>query len=226
MIETKNLIKKYTGGDRDIYAVNNISLKVEPREFLAIVGRSGSGKSTLMYQMGLLDRPSGGAVFVDGVDTSTLTDSERTHMRLTDLGYVFQDYANLPSFTALENVMLPLLMMGISKIEASERALRALERVGLGDRVNNLPSELSGGQQQRISIARAIGHDPKILFADEPTANLDTETSRMILDVFLDLHRSGQTIVMVTHEEEYAALADRLIELSDGKIIKEQNRTP
>ena len=104
--------------------------------------------------------------------------------------------------------------------------MRALERVGLGDRVNNLPSELSGGQQQRISIARAIGHDPKILFADEPTANLDTETSRMILDVFLDLHRSGQTIVMVTHEEEYAALADRLIELSDGKIIKEQNRTP
>lgn len=221
MIETKNLIKKFATGDKAIYAVNNVSLTVASKEFLAIVGRSGSGKSTLMYQMGLLDRPTEGSVFVEGVDTSKLNDRERTQMRLTDLGYVFQDYANLPSFTALENVMLPLLMMGISKNEAIKKSMHALGRVGLADRANNLPSELSGGQQQRVSIARAIGHNPKILFADEPTANLDTETSRMILDVFLDLHRAGQTIIMVTHEDEYAALADRVIELSDGKILKE-----
>lgn len=221
MIETKNLIKKFATGDKTIYAVNNVSLTVASKEFLAIVGRSGSGKSTLMYQMGLLDRPTEGSVFVEGVDTSKLNDRERTRMRLTDLGYVFQDYANLPSFTALENVMLPLLMMGVSKNEAIKKSISALERVGLADRANNLPSELSGGQQQRVSIARAIGHNPKILFADEPTANLDTETSKMILDVFLDLHRAGQTIIMVTHEGEYAALADRVIELSDGKILKE-----
>ena len=145
-------------------------------------------------------------------------------MRLLELGYIFQDYALLPSLSALENVMIPLLMQGMSPKDAKIKAMRALDRVGLGDKLVNLPSQLSGGQQQRVSIARAIGHDPKIIFADEPTANLDSETSKVVLDAFLDLHRQGQTIVMVTHEPEYAAVADRVITLSDGVIHTVEER--
>ncbi len=151
-----------------------------------------------------------------------MTEDERTRFRLKQLGYVFQDYAILPTLTALENVMVPLMMLGYSTIVSQEKAIRALEKVGLGDRMQNLPSQLSGGQQQRVSIARAIAHDPKILFADEPTANLDTETSEMVLQAFLDLHKEGQTIVMVTHEKDYAELGDRIIVLKDGKLIEDR----
>jgi putative ABC transport system ATP-binding protein len=189
-----------------------------------VTGRSGSGKSTLLYQLGLLDFPNGGKIILDGIDTTKLTSAERTRVRLMELGYVFQDYALLPSLSALENVMVPLLMQGMVKASAKAKAVDALSHVGLGDKLANLPSQLSGGQQQRVSIARAIGHRPKIIFADEPTANLDNETSRVVLDAFLELHRAGQTIVMVTHEAEYAALADRVITLSDGVITEAVDR--
>lgn len=222
LIEVKNLKKTFQSGDAEIRAVDNVSFSVEEGEFVAITGRSGSGKSTLLYQLGLLDTPTSGEIHIGGVDVLALSSEERTTFRLRDLGYVFQDYANLPSLTALENVMLPLLMQGYSEAEATKKAKHALARVGLQDRLDNLPSQLSGGQQQRVSIARAIGHDPKILFADEPTANLDTETSDTVLKAFLDLHKDGQTILMVTHEPEYAALTERIMVLADGKLIEDK----
>ena len=222
IIEIKNLKKIFQNGDATIRAVDDVSFKVEEGEFVAITGRSGSGKSTLLYQLGLLDTPTSGEIYLNGTNVSLLSNEQRTAFRLSDLGYVFQDYANLPSLTALENVMLPLLMQGLSEMEATKKATDALRRVGLSDRLDNLPSQLSGGQQQRVAIARAIGHDPKILFADEPTANLDSETSETVLKAFLDLHKDGQTILMVTHEPEYAQLTERIMVLSDGKLVEDE----
>lgn len=221
IIEVKNLKKIFQSGDATIKAVNDVSFSVSEGEFISITGKSGSGKSTLLYQLGLLDHPTGGTIHIAGVEVGGLNTKERTTFRLNELGYIFQDYAILPSLTALENVMIPLLMQGLIPEEAKQKAEKALSRVGLGERMNNLPSQLSGGQQQRVAIARAIGHDPKIIFADEPTANLDTETSRNILEVFLELNRSGQTIIMVTHEEEYAKLTDRVLLLADGVLVKD-----
>lgn len=219
MIQVKNLSKIFKSGDAEIRAVDDVSFSIPEGQFVAITGRSGSGKSTLLYQLGLLDRPTKGTITLDQIEITGMPDHEQTRMRLHSLGYIFQDYAILPSLTALENVMVPLLMQGLSETLAKKKAVLALNRVGLGDRMNNLPSELSGGQQQRVSIARAIGHDPKIIFADEPTANLDSETSKTVLDTFIELNKTGQTIVMVTHEPEYAALTHRVIELRDGKIV-------
>ncbi len=222
MIKIQNLTKSFTSGDATLIAVNNLSLTIPEGQFIAITGRSGSGKSTLLYQLGLLDHPTSGEVYIDGVNATALSENDQTRMRLHALGYIFQDYAILPSLTALENVMVPLLMQGMSEKDAKVKAAYALGRVGLGDRMNNLPSQLSGGQQQRVSIARAIGHDPKIVFADEPTANLDSETSRTVLDAFLELNKEGQTIVMVTHEPEYAELTHRIIELRDGLLVSDK----
>jgi putative ABC transport system ATP-binding protein len=222
IITTKNLVKKYTSGGVDLLALNKVSLELKKGEFLAITGRSGSGKSTLLYQLGLLDRPTSGSIVIDGTDVLEMSEADRTHFRLSELGYVFQDYAILPALTAVENVMLPLLMLGFERKVAEHKAIEALAKVGLGNKIVNYPSQLSGGQQQRVAIARAIAHEPKIIFADEPTANLDSETSDVVLKVFLDLHKEGQTIVMVTHEKDYAALTDRIVELSDGKVILDQ----
>ena len=221
MIQAKNLTKIFQSGDQQIIALDNLTFTVPNGQFLTITGKSGSGKSTLLYQLGLLDMPTSGEVYIDGKECVNLKEGERTIARLDDLGYIFQDYAILPSLTALENTMLPLLMQGYDKKEAIEKAKKALDKVGLLDRMNNLPGALSGGQQQRVSIARAISHSPKIIFADEPTANLDSETSASVIQAFLKLNQEGQTIVMVTHEEEYALMADRTIKMADGKIVSD-----
>lgn len=221
MIKIKNLTKIFTLGENTLIAVNNLSFLVPSGQFLAITGISGSGKSTLLYQLSLLDRPNQGTISIDDVDTSKLTSGERISYRLKNLGYIFQDYAILPMLTAKENVMLPLLMQGVKENIAQEKAKEALLKVDLQDRIDHLPNQLSGGQQQRVSIARAIVHNPKILFADEPTANLDTESSETILKIFLNLHKQGQTIIMATHEMDYAKLAERNIELRDGIIIRD-----
>jgi putative ABC transport system ATP-binding protein len=221
MIQAKNLTKVFKSGDQDIVALDHLNFSVPEGQFLTISGKSGSGKSTLLYQLGLLDIPTEGEVYVDGTEAVNLSEKDRTMMRLNDLGYIFQDYAILPSLSALENTLLPLLMQGYSLKDATVKATKALERVGLLDRKDNLPSQLSGGQQQRVSIARAIAHDPKIIFADEPTANLDSETSKQVMEVFLNLNKEGQTIIMVTHELEYAKQADRTIMMADGKIVSD-----
>lgn len=222
MIQVKNLIKKFKSGAGEFTVLKGLDLSVSPGEFVSVTGRSGSGKSTLLYQLGLLDTPTSGSIVIDGVDVGSLSKDESTQFRLNYLGYIFQDYAILPSLSAIENVMVALLMQGIEEPHARKLSQKALERVGLGTKSGNLPSQLSGGEQQRVSIARAIAHNPKIIFADEPTANLDSETSENILNAFIDLHKGGQTIVMVTHEPEYAKLTDRIVHLSDGVIVDEK----
>lgn len=222
MITIKNLTKTYTNGKLETHVLKGIDLEVKSGEFVAIMGKSGAGKSTLMYQMSLLDEPTSGSIVVDGEEVLELSNKERTRFRLDRLGYVFQDYALVPELTASENVLVPLLMKGQLQDEAKKTALKALTEVGLSHRENNRPSQLSGGEQQRVSIARAIAEDPKILFADEPTANLDSASGNHIIEVLRDLNKKGQTIVMVTHEKEYTLYCDRIIYLEDGKITREE----
>lgn len=219
MIETRNLIKTFQNGDVVTSVLKGIDFKAEQGEFIAIMGRSGAGKSTFLYQMSLLDDPSGGEVVIDGIHTQEMSADEKMLFRLKMFGFVFQDYALMPELTALENVALPLLMQGHAKAYAYREALEALERASLSHRTGNLPSQLSGGEQQRVSIVRAVAHKPRILFADEPTANLDNQSSSEIMKIFTDLHREGQTLIMVTHEEQYARLAQKIVHLDDGKII-------
>lgn len=219
IVVAKNLVKEYHLGETVTKAVNGIDLLVEEGEFLAITGKSGSGKSTLLYQLSLLDTPTSGEVFIAGESSKNLINGERTAMRLSMFGYVFQEYALVPELTALENVSVPLLMQGCRGNGCIDRAKDVLTQVGLGERLGNRPSQLSGGEQQRVSIARALVNKPRILFADEPTANLDSVTSHTIMDILTKLHDEGLTIIMITHEREYAQLAKRQIELEDGKII-------
>lgn len=221
MIQAKNIVKTFKNGSVETRVLKDVSLKINSGEFIAIMGKSGAGKSTFMYQLGLLDHPTSGDVFIDEVNVTLLSHDDRTRFRLDNLGYIFQDYALVPELTAIENVMVPLLMMGNSDDQARNIARNSLARIGLTHRENNLPSQMSGGEQQRVSIARAVAHNPKILFADEPTANLDNVSSEAVMEVFKDLHKQGQTIVMVTHEPEYTIHCDRIVYLSDGQIIDE-----
>ncbi len=221
MIRGTNIVKSFGEGELKLTVLKAINLEIKTGEFVAIIGPSGAGKSTLLYQLSLLDNPTSGQVFIDNVDTSKLRDVEKTEMRLLTLGYVFQDYALLPELDALENVALPMIMSGLTKEMAFKKAEIAMERLDLLGKKNNLPSQLSGGQQQRVSIARAIAHEPKIIFADEPTANLDSESAKPVIDAFLDLHREGETIVMITHEDEYAKKAERIVMLKDGIIVSD-----
>lgn len=222
IIDITGLVKTFTTGSVQTRVLKGIDLKVEKGEWLSIMGRSGAGKSTLMYQMSLLDDPTSGEIVIDGKGVHGMSEKDKMNFRLFKFGYVFQDYALLPELTALENVVVPLLMENMSHADATARAKDALVKVGLAERFDNLPSALSGGEQQRVSIARAIAESPEILFADEPTANLDRESSLVVMEIFRQLHREGQTIIMVTHEEEYGALAERMIKLDDGKIISDE----
>ncbi len=222
LIEVKSLKKTFTDGDKETHVLKGIDFTAHEGEWISIMGRSGAGKSTFMYQMSLLDEPSSGEVRIFGKDTHKMSADEKTQFRLSELGYVFQDYALLPDLTAVENVAVPLMMQGKSKSEAYREAQISLEKVGLGHRLENLPSQLSGGEQQRVSIARALAHKPRILFADEPTANLDNESSRTVMELFKKVHKEGQTIIMVTHEEEYSKLSERVVRLDDGKIVSDR----
>ncbi|MCA9358272.1 ABC transporter ATP-binding protein [Candidatus Kaiserbacteria bacterium] len=223
IIETVGLRKTFTNGDVEQEVLKGVDVSVAAGEFVAIMGRSGAGKSTLLYQLSALDEPTTGRVVVDGQDLSLMTEAEVTEFRLYTMGYVFQDYALIPDLSAAENIITPLLMRGIAWGEAEELALAALDAVGLTTKANNLPSQLSGGEQQRVSIARAIAGRPKIIFADEPTANLDSVSGKAVIDLLISLHRTyKQTIVMVTHEAEYTAFCDRVIHLEDGQIMIEE----
>ncbi|MBP6888232.1 MAG: ABC transporter ATP-binding protein [Candidatus Pacebacteria bacterium] len=220
IIKAKDIRKSFTDGLTVTEVLKGVDLEISEGEFVAIMGRSGAGKSTLLYQLSLLDTPTSGSISLDGRLVDHLSNTDKTRFRLHTLGYVFQDYSLLPELTAEENIMVPLLMQGLSRDTSKKRAQEALESVNLLHRKDNTPSELSGGEQQRVSIARAITHKPKILFADEPTANLDSFSSNIVMDIFRKLNKNdGLTIVMVTHEPEYGKLADRIIKLSDGQVV-------
>lgn len=222
LIQVKNLIKTFINGDKETRVLKGIDFSAEEGEWISIMGRSGAGKSTFMYQMSLLDDATSGEIRLFGRDTHNMAADDKTKLRLNELGYVFQDYALLPDLSALENVAVPLMMQGKYKSEAYLIAKLSLERVGLGHRLANLPGQLSGGEQQRTSIARALAHKPKILFADEPTANLDNESSWTVMRLFQEVHKQGQTIIMVTHEDEYSSLSKRVILLDDGRITSDK----
>lgn len=208
-------------GKVKVHALRGVSFEVEKGEYLAIMGPSGSGKSTLLHQLGLLDIPTSGEIMIAGIDVIGLSEHERTIFRLNQLGYVFQEYAILPELTALENVYLPSMMMGKKRENYLKSSTDILDTVGLGHRLHHLPRELSGGEHQRVAVARALVNKPKILFADEPCANLDTESSMQILELFKKLNKElGQTIVMVSHEEWHKKYVDRVIYLKDGLIEK------
>lgn len=222
LITAKNIHRSFGTGDLMTHVLKGITLDVHEGDFIAIMGKSGAGKSTLMYQLSVLDRPTEGTLTIDGVTVSELTEHEQTLFRLNTLGYVFQDYALVPDLSAGENIVVPLLMKDQSWEEAKMHAEEALIAVGLSDKYNNLPAQLSGGEQQRVAIARTIAGNPKIIFADEPTANLDSISGNAIIDLLGDLNCKGQTIVMVTHEEEYVKYCNRLVYMEDGVVVKEE----
>ena len=217
-ISARAVTREFVTGSVVTKVLRGVSVDIQDGEFVSIMGKSGAGKSTLMYQLSALDRPTSGSITVAGTDILTLSSIQRTRFRLEMLGYVFQDYALIPELSALENVALPLFMQGFSTKEAHAKATTALSELGLGNHLHKYASQLSGGEQQRVSIARAIAHGPKILFADEPTANLDTASAQVVLDSFRRLHAQGLTIVMVTHEPDYARIAERIITMKDGQI--------
>ncbi len=217
-VTIKNLVKDYGAGDNVTRAVNGISLDIKSAEFLMITGRNGSGKSTLMHVMALLDEPTQGQIFIHSHDTTHSTQKAKTSLRLRELGYIFQEYALIAELTALENVMLPAMML-TSRKAARHKAAALLKKVRLEKKQKRLPTQLSGGEQQRVAIARALVNSPKIIFADEPTANLDSVASVEVLEIFKKLNRDEQiTIVMVTHEPEELSYASRIINIKDGKL--------
>ncbi len=219
LIQVTDLYKIYQMGTTEVRALDGVSLSIEQNEYLSIMGPSGSGKSTLMNLLGCLDTPTSGDFFMGGVNVASMSDDELAHIRNKQIGFVFQTFNLLPKSTSLRNVELPLIYNGA--IKASERkgmAIAALERVGLADRTRHKPNELSGGQRQRVAVARALVNDPAIILADEPTGNLDSKTGEEIMTLFDDLHKQGNTIILVTHEEHIAAHANRVVRLLDGKI--------
>ncbi len=223
IIKARHLERIYDNGVIKTVALKDISLDIMEGEFVAIMGPSGSGKSTCLHQLGLLDNPTNGELIIDGEDVLRLDEEQRTRFRLEKLGYVFQSYNLIPELSALENVYVTAMALGKEKEEYEQMGVDVLKKVGLGDRINHMPAELSGGQQQRVSIARALVNKPKILFADEPTANLDKDSSDNIVALFRELNKNyGQTIVMVTHELDEGKKADRIVWVKDGEIDKDK----
>lgn len=222
IIQVKNISRVYKVGLETIYALRSITLSIAKNEYVALMGSSGSGKSTLMNVLGCLDTPSGGEYHLNNIDVSRLSDNELAEIRNKQIGFVFQTFNLLPRSTALDNVALPLVYAGVSRDEREARALKSLQDVGLGDRVTHQPNELSGGQRQRVAIARALVTKPAIILADEPTGNLDSKTSIEIMALLADIHDKGNTVILVTHEEDIARHAHRIVRLKDGMVESDQ----
>lgn len=226
VIQIERINKVYRMGDGELYALRDVTLGIETREMIAIMGASGSGKSTLMNILGCLDRPTSGRYLLDGREVSRLDRNALAEVRNRELGFVFQSFNLLPRTSAVENVELPLVYSGIGTRERRRRATAALERVGLAERASHWPSQLSGGQQQRVAIARALVNDPKVILADEPTGNLDSKTSVEVMAIFQQLQRAGITVVLVTHEPDIAGFAERVLVLRDGEVQSDTRRPP
>ncbi len=221
LIDIKDIYKIYNPGENEVRALDGISLKVEHGEFLAIVGQSGSGKSTLMNMLGLLDVPTSGTYRLDGIDTANMTDDEMSEIRNKEIGFIFQGFNLITSLTAVENVELPLVYRGMKKEERHQLALEALERVGLSHRLDHLPKQMSGGQQQRVAIARAVAARPPVILADEPTGNLDSHSGVEVMKILHELHEEGRTIILITHDNDIANEAQRVIKIQDGQIVSD-----
>jgi putative ABC transport system ATP-binding protein len=224
VIELREIVKTYAIGDIEVHALRGVSLTVERGDFVAIMGASGSGKSTLMNIIGCLDVPGRGWYWLDGVDVRQLDERALSRVRSRKIGFIFQSFNLIARTTALANTELPLAYMGVKSRERRERALQALEAVGLSDRAQHVPSELSGGQQQRVAVARALVTNPALILADEPTGNLDSVASAEVMEIFSEVHRAGRTVVVITHEEDVAARAHRVIRLRDGLVISDTTR--
>ena len=218
LIEVRDLAKIYQIGTQEVHALRSIDLDIAKNEYVALMGPSGSGKSTLMNILGCLDTPTRGSYYLNGQDVSKKVDDELAEVRNREIGFIFQTFNLLPRYTSLENVALPLIYKGVGKADRIKRATEVLEQVGLGDRMDHKPNELSGGQRQRVAVARALVNKPAIILADEPTGNLDTKTSYEIMALLDDIHRLGNTIILVTHEEDIAMRAKRLVRLRDGVV--------
>ena len=218
LIQARDLRKTYHVGDQVVHALDGLDLDIRANEYVALMGPSGSGKSTLMNMLGCLDSPTSGSYILNGQDVSRLEDDALAEIRNREIGFVFQTFNLLPRYTALENVALPMVYAGIAKTERQERAREVLDQVGLGDRMDHRPNELSGGQRQRVAVGRALVMRPSIILADEPTGHLDTATSEEVMELFGDIQKAGNTVILVTHEEDIAAYAHRTVRLRDGRV--------
>lgn len=218
LVEVQDMCKIYNPGENEVRALDHVSLKIEKGEFVAIIGHSGSGKSTLMNMLGCLDVPTSGRYFLNGKDVSNMSDDELSDIRNLEIGFIFQGFNLIPNLTAQENVELPLIYRGIRRKERAALAVESLEIVGLSHRMDHKPGEMSGGQQQRVAIARAIAARPPVILADEPTGNLDSKSTQEIMNVLKDLHKSGRTVILITHDDEIAAQVKRVVRIRDGRI--------
>ncbi len=221
LVQVENVYKIYNPGENEVHALDGVSLTVDRGEFVAIVGHSGSGKSTLMNMLGLLDVPTSGKYYLDGVDVSSMSDDELSEIRNKQIGFIFQGFNLIPSLTAKDNVELPLIYRGMRKEERNKLSAEALERVGLEKRMLHLPSQMSGGQQQRVAIARALAAKPPVILADEPTGNLDSHSGEEVMKILHELNEEGRTIILITHDNDIAADAKRVVRIHDGKIIED-----
>lgn len=221
LIEIQDMCKIYNPGENEVRALDHVDLNIDRNEFVAIIGHSGSGKSTLMNMLGCLDVPTSGTYILNGEDASRLTDDELSDIRNREIGFIFQGFNLIPNLTAVENVELPLIYRGVSRAKRRELSEAALQKVGLEKRIDHKPSEMSGGQQQRVAIARAIAQAPPVILADEPTGNLDSHSTKEIMQILKNLHAEGRTVILITHDNEIAEQADRVIQIRDGRIVRD-----